>query len=200
MSAAPQLPFDAELYSRRKRFTRQEVERLLDLGFFDGQRYELIDGELFDKMGQNPPHAETIQNLTEILGRIFGNRLLRIQLPMEASGEDRDRSIPEPDVAVLRERKPEFKRRHPRGDELLFLVEVADSSSRFDLGRKAQIYAAAGVQEYWVIDLKRSVVDRRCQPVAGVYRLLQSFSPGESVPLAGSAEGIAVNDILPSAE
>jgi Uma2 family endonuclease len=200
MSAAPQLPYDEELYSRRKRFTRQEVERLLDMGFFDGQRYELIDGELLDKMGQNPPHAEIIQNLTEILGRIFGNRLLRIQLPMEASGEDRDRSVPEPDVAVLRERKPEFKRRHPRGHELLLLVEVSDSSSRFDLGRKAQIYAAAGVPEYWVVDVKRGIVDRRCDPAEGAYRLRQSFSPGESVPLDGCPEGIPVNDILPSVE
>ena len=64
MSAALLFPFDtANETLPRKKFTRQEVEHLTAEGFFEGQRYELIDGDLIDKMGQKPPHAVAIQNL-----------------------------------------------------------------------------------------------------------------------------------------
>src|SRR6266498_1084142 len=97
----------------RKRFTRAEVNRMLDAGVFEGQRFELIDGELIDKMGQNPPHAFTIQLLLDWLSRIFQGGLIRVQLSMEASGIDRERSVPEPDLAILKEKKAEYQRRHP---------------------------------------------------------------------------------------
>lgn len=96
MAAAPLLPTAAIPGTRRKFFTRQEVERMLASGALDGQRLELIDGQLYDKTGQNPPHASAIQNLTDLLGGLFPGRRIRIQLPMEAGGVDRDRSVPEP--------------------------------------------------------------------------------------------------------
>jgi hypothetical protein len=102
----------------RKRFTRQEVEQLLDSGFFEGQRCELIDGVLFDKMGQSPAHAAAIRRLMKTLSEIFGTDLVQSQLPIEAGGVDRDRSIPEPDVAVSREFTPQFAV-PPAQDELV---------------------------------------------------------------------------------
>ena len=195
MSAAPLFPYEVTPDAPRKRFTRLEVEQLLELGIFDGQRFELIDGELFDKMGQKPAHAATIQNLMEILGNIFGARLLRVQLPVEAGGADRDCSMPEPDIAVLNERKTEYNRRHPRGDELILAVEVSDSSAGFDLSRKAQLYANAGVPDYWVVDLKRRTVVRQWNAREGSYRMAQSFATGEGIPVAGQT--VPVDDILP---
>jgi len=119
---------------------------------------------------------------------------------MEASGPDRDRSIPEPDAAVVRELTSEFENRHPRGNELIVVIEVSDSSIAIDLVRKAEIYATAGVPEYWVVDLKRRLVVRHREPRGGLYRLLQPFLPGESLPLEGHAEGLAVDEILPEKE
>src|ERR1051325_11198506 len=110
MSAAPLLPFQAAADALpRKRFTREEVEHLTETGFFEGQRYELIDGDLFDKMGQNPPHAFTIRRLSAALSRIFSQVLLQIQLPIEVSGADRERSLPEPDLAVLAQDLPDYR-------------------------------------------------------------------------------------------
>ena len=139
----------------RKRFTREEVDRLTDLGFFDECRYELIDGDLIDKMGQNPPHAFVIRQTAAWLRRIFPDDCVQMQLPIEASPADRRRSLPEPDLAVLAQNRLEFAKRHPRGDELLLVIEVADTSVAFDLSRKAVLYGAAGVPEYWVLDLTR---------------------------------------------
>src|ERR1700756_5015393 len=98
MSAAPLLPYETSAAALpRKRFTRQDVERLMESGLLDGQRYELIDGDLIDKMGQKPPHASAICTILAALVKFLDPRRIRIQLPIEASVKDRERSLPEPD-------------------------------------------------------------------------------------------------------
>jgi Uma2 family endonuclease len=198
MSAAPLLPSTAEPL-RRKRFTRDEVDHLSATGFFQGQRFELVDGDLYDKMGQNPPHAFAISLLLEALAKSFPPGSIRVQLPIEVAGPDRDTSLPEPDVALLAERKPEYRKRHPRGDEVLLIVEVADSSAGLDLSRKATLYAAAGVPEYWVVDLVRRMVVVHRRPDGVLYRLVELLGVADSVGLEGRPESIPVSEILPEA-
>jgi hypothetical protein len=107
MSAALLLPQQTAVEEPpRKRFTREEVDRLSELGFFDGCRYELIDGDLIDKMGQNPPHARATQLVLTWLAGVFGTQCIRVQLPLEASPADQKRSLPEPDLAVLAQTSP----------------------------------------------------------------------------------------------
>jgi len=199
MSAAslPPFPTTAEALPR-KRFTRDEVERYVEAGFFDGQRFELIDGDLLDKIGQKPPHAMGIRLIQAWLLRIVGGDRVQSQLPIEAAGVDRERSLPEPDVAVLAESKPEYhNERHPRGDELLLVVEVSDTTAAFDLSRKAVLYANAGVPEYWVLDLTRRVLVVHRQPAGPTYRLRQLFSEADTVSMEGGAETVRVSELLP---
>jgi Uma2 family endonuclease len=198
MSAALVLPIEQTAEGvRRKRFTRAEVERLTALGAFEGQRYELIDGDLIDKMGQNPPHARAIRRAKKALAKFVDEDLIQVQAPIEVSVEDSDRSLPEPDLSILREDKPEYDERHPRGNELLLVIEVSDSSAAFDLSRKAALYAKAGVPEYWVLELgrRRLVVHR--QPDGAEYRLRQFFSESDTVSLEDRAEIIPVAALLP---
>src|SRR5712691_12986752 len=98
MSALPLIPSSpAEPPPNRKRFTRAEVRSMDEAGLFAGQRLELIEGDLIDKMGQRPPHASTIQLLLVWLAGVFGLDRVRVQLPVEAAPADRERSLPEPD-------------------------------------------------------------------------------------------------------
>jgi Uma2 family endonuclease len=182
----------------RKRFTRDEVEYLLNTGFFDGQRFELIDGELLDRMGQNPPHANAIRLTQRQLGALLDPSLIQVQLPIEVAAGDRERSLPEPDLAVLQEIKPDFDERHPRGDELLLVIEVADTTATFDLSRKVALYASAGVREYWVLDLPRRMLVVHRQPFGSAYRLIELFSEGDTVSLENRAETVRVSDLLPA--
>jgi Uma2 family endonuclease len=163
ISSDPPLP--------RKRFTRSEVDQMLDTGIFAGQRFELIDGELIDKIGQKPPHANAIQRCMTILLKLFSGELVRVQLPMEAGPADRERSVPEPDLAVAAEAKPDFSRRHPHGRELLLLIEVSDPTLRHDATKKRDLYARAGVTEYWVLGLngRRLIVHRGLTHEKGEY-------------------------------
>lgn len=144
------------------RYSRSDVQRMLEAGLFDGRRFELIEGELIDKMGQNPPHAGVIQFLLEWLADIFGVRRVRVQLSLEAAGADRDFSLPEPDLAVVAEAKAEYRSRHPRADETLLVIEVADTSLRLDTRTKRDLYARAGAPEYWVVSIpNREVIVHR---------------------------------------
>jgi Uma2 family endonuclease len=182
----------------RKRFTRTDVERMLDAGIFEGQRFELIDGELIYKMEQKPPHSYSIQLVLDWLASFLGTRVIRVQLSIEASGDDRETSEPEPDIAVLAEMKSEYQRRHPRGNELLLVVEVSDTTRAFDLGRKAMLYASAGVAEYWVLDLNRRMLVVHRQPDGEQYRLIQMFAEEEMVSMQGRTETVKAGDLLPA--
>jgi len=166
---------------------------MLDAGVFQGQRFELIDGDLIDKMGQKPPHASAIQRLVDLLTRLFGSKRLRVQLPMEAGPADREISMPEPDLAVVSEAKDDYEERHPGGLEMTLVVEVADTTIRPDLTRKRDLYAAAGVREYWVLDLndRRLVVHRGLNAANAGYASIQSFAEDETVEVAGQAVDVA---------
>lgn len=183
---------------RRKRFTRSEFDRMLELGLFEGQRCELIDGELIDKMGQNPPHAYAIRRLFAWLTGLFGPDRLLIQSLVELKPGDSDWSLPEPDVAVLAHNGGEYAKRHPRGDELLLAVEVADASLRQDLTTKCDLYAKASVAEYWVLDLqsRRLIVHRH--PEQDEYRETAILNESDPVSCANHPEQtVTVLDLLP---
>jgi Uma2 family endonuclease len=198
MPAAPMpIPQVAEAAPARKRFTREEVDRLAETGVFAGQRYELIDGDLIDKMGQNPPHSSAIQLLLKCLAKFFEVDMIRVQHPMEGAPGDRERSLPEPDVAVLRKNKVEYHRRHPRGDEMLLVIEVSDTTAAFDRSRKAMLYARAGVPEYWVLDLNGRMLVVHREPDGAQYRQIFLHTPEETVSLPGRSGNVRVADILP---
>jgi Uma2 family endonuclease len=189
--ASPPLP--------RKRFTRSEVYEMLNAGLFAGQRFELIDGDLIDKMGQNPPHANAIELCMALLTEIFGIKQVRVQLPIEASPADRERSEPEPDLAVLAARKPDFAHRHPNGYELALVIEVADTTLRHDALRKRDLYARAGVPEYWVLDLngRRLIVHRELDAEQAQYASIQSYAEAEEVFIDSPGQSISVSSLLP---
>jgi Uma2 family endonuclease len=169
---------------------------MIEAGLFAGQRFELIDGDLIDKMGQNPPHANAIQLLFELMFRVFGPGRVRSQLPMEAAPPEQDWYLPEPDIAVLKSRG-DYSRRHPGAQELLLVVEVADSTVRYDLAAKRDLYARAGVEEYWVLDLRGERVIVHRGPVAGRYTDVFEVGKSGQVQIeAHPAAVIQVSDLL----
>jgi Uma2 family endonuclease len=178
----------------RGHYTRDEVNRMVQEGLLSG-RYELIDGQLVNKMGQNAPHAQALRLVAAWLLSIFGFRRVQVQLPIEVAQGDRKYNEPEPDVAVLPDLKLEYGKRHPRGDELLLIVEVADSSSRFDLTTKADLYARAGVPEHWVLDVSRRMLVVHCGLQQGTYNQVTELTEQEHVALGDSRSLIA--DLLP---
>ncbi|WP_370325111.1 Uma2 family endonuclease [Euzebya sp.] len=137
---------------------RVEYDLLVDHGALGPEdRVELLDGMLVEMSPQGSRHAAVITRLTEILvlACAGGPYEVRPQVPFAAS----DVSEPEPDFAIVRR---DHGLGHPAAAELV--IEVAESSRALDLGRKARIYAAAGVPTYWVVDLQDRVIHVHTEP------------------------------------
>jgi Uma2 family endonuclease len=172
-----------EQVNSRKRWTREQAAKLVEL--FPHERYELIEGELFIKMGQQPPHVNVVELLDDALAGRFGSRRVRIQAPIVLPDPDGRFSEPEPDFVVLHRYNPEFHRRHPGPQDIALLIEVADMTFAFDRSVKYRLYARTGIAEYWIIDVqrRRTVVCRH--PAGNEYKSLTIFDAAEEItPLA----------------
>jgi Uma2 family endonuclease len=140
------------------RFDAETYGRIVESGALEDERVELIDGQIVDMSPPSPPHSASIERLTQLL---VGGGVLRVQLPLHVAAN----SVPQPDVAVTEGAAD--RDRHPT--TALLVVEVAVSSHGLDRGRKAELYAAAGVPEYWVVDVPGAsvAVHRDPQPSGG---------------------------------
>ncbi len=156
------LDIHAELAGSIRRLRRVEYDRMVELGMFDDEPIELLEGALVEMSPEGSPHAWLIQEFTWLLARGLPEHLrLRVGNPLAAS----EWSEPEPDFAVVP--VADYRREHPA--QAVLLIEISRSSLRKDLGVKARIYAAAGVPEYWVVDVAHGVVHRHREPSAAGY-------------------------------
>lgn len=142
---------------------RVEYDLLVEQGAFDeDERVELLDGELVAMRPQKAAHARIVEGLSErLMPALTGTVRVRVQLPFAPD----ELSEPKPDVAIVPADAP--RDRHP--GVALHVIEVADTSLTLDLGRKARIYAAAGVPAYWVVDPSVPAVHVHGQPTSDGY-------------------------------
>ncbi|HSU15033.1 Uma2 family endonuclease [Longimicrobium sp.] len=162
----------------RHRFTVDEFHRMGEAGILpEGDRLELINGEIVEMTPIGSSHAACVRDLDEWLqATLRGEAVVSAQQPLkvEYDGE------PVPDVAVLRPRKDRYRQSHPTSADALLVIEVADSSVLFDRNVKSRMYARAGIPEYWVVDLPRSRVVVFLSPEGGEYAEQHEFGRGES--------------------
>ena len=142
---------NASLEPTRHRLSIEDFERLGEAGILaPDSRVELIDGELIDMAPIGTGHASMTSRLNRLLVTRVQDRAIvspgnPVLLPPW--------SMPQPDLMLLRPRRDEYATRHPDADDVLLAIEIAESSLRFDLGKKARIYAQHGIAEYWVVDV-----------------------------------------------
>lgn len=128
-------------------WTREEYYRLAELGFFHGQRVERIGGQLMVMSPQDWRHSSGVTRALRAVQAAFGDTAwVRDQHPLEFTRD----SDPEPDVSVVPGRFEDYTA-HPT--TALLIVEVANTSLSYDRRQKASLYAAAGVPDYWVLDV-----------------------------------------------
>jgi Uma2 family endonuclease len=196
-TAAPPDP-KTVLYERIRRITVDEFFQMAEIGIFaDDERVELIHGEVLTMSPAGPPHLMCVNNLTDRLARhLYGGDRetgrLSVQNPIRLG----ETSAPEPDVCVLSPDTP--RTRVPEAKDVLLLIEVAESSLEYDRGPKLQVYAAAKIPVYWIVDLVNDYVDVFTLPKEGTYTERHRFLRGDAVPLPETilCEPIAVGNIL----
>jgi Uma2 family endonuclease len=182
----------------RHPWTTDEYYRAGEFGVFHpDERLELIEGEVIEKVSPvGTPHSTTIRLTHYELSEAFQTGyMVSDQQPIHMQ----DGSEPEPDVYVAVGNVHDYEDRHPQPPDVPLIVEVADTSIRYDRGRKAVVYAGEGIPEYWIINLKtrRVEVYRNPSPTDG-YRSVAEFDETQTIsPLARPDAAIAVGSLLP---
>jgi Uma2 family endonuclease len=105
-------------------------------------------------------------------------------------------SEPEPDMAIVRLPESRYDERHPGAEDIFWLIEISDTTLSIDLNKKKQIYAAAGINEYWVMNVNANSLTVFCQPTGNDYALKYEMSQGELVPLAFPEIAVSVDRLF----
>ena len=181
-----------------RRFTVDEYHRMIETGILgENDRVELIDGWIIEMSPIGPPHTTCVSLILAALQESLPDGwCVRGQGPLTLQTSE-----PEPDVAVVRGGIRDYRDHHPAGPEIALVIEVADTSLKFDRAEKRQQYATAEIPEYWIVNLADRCVEVHRDPAGGgEYRARAVVGADGSVELtiAGQSVGrLAVADLLP---
>lgn len=163
---------------RHARFTVEQFHRLCDV--VPEQRLELIDGEALQVIAKGTRHTAVVHRLIAVVQSLLatkpagGSLQLRVEAPLDLGPANE----PEPDLALVMRREDDYWSAHPTAAQTALVIEVADSSLAFDCEIKQRLYAAAGIQRYWVIDVQQPRLLVLLEPTHGSPEpLLQRLRP-----------------------
>ncbi len=179
----------------RKLWTRAEYRRLIADGHLIDGKVELVNGEIWEKMGQGRRHTATVTWIIEALSKAFSLRRLQTQssLPVSENGD------PEPDVAVVKQDIDKYiDEEKLTPDQMLLVVEASDSTLRADLTSKVRQYGSASIPEYWVVDIPNRLLHVFREPTADGYASETILTTADEVrPLAAPDAIVCVAELLP---
>jgi len=160
-NSAAQLP-------QRHPISVREYFRMGETGVLDPKaRCELIEGELFDMPPIGPPHAGKVKRLIQLFSRIIGDQTIVSERDPILLG---NLSAPQPDLALLRRREDFYEQTHPGPEDVLVLIEVADSTLAHDRDCKLPLYAHFAISEVWLIDVAGKELIMHRDPGNGKYK------------------------------
>ncbi|MGI9036890.1 MAG: Uma2 family endonuclease [Pyrinomonadaceae bacterium] len=162
----------------RLRFSVDEYYKMIELGMLkDYEKAEIIEGELIKKMTVGDKHAAIVDFLTKFfIKNMSDDVLVRVQNPVRLTNFNE----PEPDIVLADLTKYDGKR-HPRPAEVLLLIEVSDSTLKYDRDVKLPLYAEAEIAEVWIINLPNEIVEVHAKPQFGFYELAKIYKRGEMI-------------------
>lgn len=165
------------------RFTREQFDAMIANGVIhEDDRVELIEGEIYVLMAPGTKHIARVNRLQEQLFlRLQGQAIVSTQNPIGLS----EYSEPQPDIAVLKPVEDYYENRLAEPSDVLFVVEVSDSTLRYDRDMKVPLYAACDIAEVWLLDVTAREVTVFRTPRGNRYEQQTVYGPGDSIPLRG---------------
>ena len=169
----------------RHRFTVEDYQRLGERSIFrEEARVELVEGEIIDMTPIGSKHAAAVRRLDQILARAVDERgIVSVQSPVVLG----EYSEPEPDIAVLRPRQDFYASAHPGPTDVLLIVEVGDTSVRYDREIKIPLYARHGIPEVWLLDLEGGSLTICSVPSESGYERVARPEALQAIPMPGMA-------------
>lgn len=180
---------------KRRTFTVREYLRMARMGILkEEERIELINGEIVQMSPIGTEHAGTCAALVRLLTlRLQDRALVWAQNPVRIKPD----SMPQPDVAVLKPREDHYRKTYPVPEDILFVLEISDSSLAWDRVTKARLYAKHEIPEYWIVNLRDRCLELYRRPTAIGYEESAIFKdPGTVRPLAFPDVELTLADIL----
>ena len=179
---------------RRHALSVEDFHRMGDAGLFTPEaRVELIEGEIIDMTPIGSAHASRVKRLARILmSALEDEAIVAVQDPVRLGS----RSEPQPDLAVLRYRSDFYASAHPEAADVLLLIEVADTTARFDREVKIPLYARHDVSEVWLVDLEVGSLEVYREPRAGAYQSVVPYREGTVSPGAFPQVAVDVGVLL----
>lgn len=149
----------------RIKWSIEDYHRMIAAGILDDRQVELLAGEIVEIIPEGPLHASRIRKVANYLRSLLNG----VVLVSEAHLVTLFDSEPEPDIAIVQLPESQYDDRHPNFEDIYWLIEISDSSVTKDLEEKKKTYAAASINEYWVINLNSNLLTVFRQPQAGEY-------------------------------
>jgi Uma2 family endonuclease len=177
------------------RLSVQQYHQMREQGILtEVDTIELLDGLLVEKMPKNPPHRIATRLVRDVLENLnLSGWYVETQEPITLSNSE-----PEPDVAVIRGNTMDYSDRHPGADDVVLVIEVADSTLERDRTIKQKIYAKAGIANFWILNLVDRVLEVYVQPQDETYQSQRTIPSNAVVTLMIDQQyTIAVADLLP---
>ena len=183
-----------------KHWTAAEYHRMSELGILKAnERTELIAGQILSMAAKGTPHVTTLRLLAVALDTLLGvpfndqSFFVSTQDPIQLD----DFSEPEPDLTIVRGKILDFIDRHPGPSDIVLVIEVADSTLKYDCEVKDKLYAKAGIEDYWVVDVKKRQLNIFRNPTPGGYTSHLILSQADSIaPLAFPDRNLSLTDIF----
>jgi Uma2 family endonuclease len=188
---------DLMVNTQIRQLTSTEYYGMMESGIIrEGERVELILGQIFTMAAKGTRHTVTTTRLLKTLLMLVGEQaIVRCQDPITLPNN----SEPEPDIAIVRLRADEYIHSHPSPEDIILVIEVADSTIKFDRETKAPLYAAAGISEYWIVNLLDDRLEIYRQPEGDIYTSIEIAMPPRSIDLPQFTATIAnIGDLFPA--
>ncbi len=174
------------------RWTVEDYHRLVNAGVLADRQVELINGNLVEMAPEGAQHSNTTRSGADYLrDRLSGKAIISEAHPITLSTSE-----PEPDIAVVKLPRSQYKTRHPLPADIFFLIEVSNSTLAYDLTVKKELYANAGIPEYWVADIVARQIYVFRQLKVGAYTEEVIYKTGAINPVAFPAIAINVDALL----
>jgi Uma2 family endonuclease len=178
-----------------KKFTTESYHKMSELGLFkEGDRLELIKGEIIEMSPVGLKHASCVKRLNHLFMKKLGDQVIvGVQDPIQLE----DNSEPQPDLVLLKPRSDFYANKHPQAKDILLLIEVSDSSLEYDRTVKIPLYAENQISEVWLVDLNESCLEIYRKPYQNYYQNTQKLSPINSIILSNFPKvEIKINELF----
>jgi Uma2 family endonuclease len=170
----------------RRQFTVAQYHQMVEAGILtEDERVELIEGEIIEVSPIGRRHAACVNRLIRLFTNHLGDRVIvAAQNPVQLS----DRSEPQPDITLLQPRADFYESGHPQPQDILLLVEVADTTVEFDREIKIPLYAQSGVREVWLVDLSQNAIAVYREPGMNGYGQVQELQRRQALTVQAIAD------------